>query len=226
MNEIICPHCKKAFKVDKAGFADILKQVRDHEFERALHEQLENAVKVAKLEVQNSLQDETAQKEIEITTLKAQLKEKEDEAKLIEVQTRSSLQEDLSKKEAEIAALRSQKESDTTRLKAEKDAEIARLQAKVEAAGTDKKLAITEVVTRLEKERDGLSNKLQSTEIEKKLAVTEAVDTLKDRYEDRISVLEGDLKTANSAVALYKDMRRSSHQNVGETVEGNAARCR
>jgi hypothetical protein len=282
MNEIICPHCKKAFKVDEAGFADILKQVRDHEFERALHEQLENAVKVAKLEVQNSLKDETAQKAIEITTLKAQLKEKEDEAKLIEMQTRSSLQEELAKKEAELTELRTQKESDATRLqaekdaeiaklvakleaseaekennitiakettknelqaevskkdtelaelkaqrdslvselKAEKDAEIARLQAKIEAVETEKKLAINEAVTNVEKERDGLSNKLQSTEMEKRLAVTEAVDTLKDRYEDRISVLEGDLKTANSAVALYKDMKtKLSTKMLGETLE-------
>jgi len=33
MHEIICPHCKKAFKIDEAGYADILKQVRDIEFE-------------------------------------------------------------------------------------------------------------------------------------------------------------------------------------------------
>lgn len=282
MNDIICPHCKKAFKVDEAGFADILKQVRDHEFEEALHEQLANAVKVAKLEVQNSLKDEAAQKELEITTLKAQLKEKADEAKLIEAQTRNSLQEDLSKKDAELAELRAQKASDTARiqaekdaevaklvakleaveaekensvtiakettknelqaevakkdaelaelkaqrdflvneLKAEKDAEIARLQARIEAAETEKKLAVTEVSTKLEKERDDLNNKLQSTEIEKKLAVTEAVDTLKDKYEDRISILEGDLKTANSAVALYKDMKtKLSTKMLGETLE-------
>jgi hypothetical protein len=36
MNEIICPKCKKTFKVDEAGFADILKQVRDHQFEEEL----------------------------------------------------------------------------------------------------------------------------------------------------------------------------------------------
>ncbi len=36
MNEIICPNCKKAFKVDQAGYADILKQVRDHQFEKEL----------------------------------------------------------------------------------------------------------------------------------------------------------------------------------------------
>ena len=45
MNEIICPHCQKAFKVDEAGYADILKQVRDTEFEQQLHERLELAEK-------------------------------------------------------------------------------------------------------------------------------------------------------------------------------------
>ena len=54
MNDIICPNCGKAFKVDEAGFADILKQVRDHQFEKELQERLmlaarekENAVRLA-----------------------------------------------------------------------------------------------------------------------------------------------------------------------------------
>jgi hypothetical protein len=46
MHEITCPHCGKAFKIDEAGYADILKQVRDREFESALHERLEMAEKV------------------------------------------------------------------------------------------------------------------------------------------------------------------------------------
>ena len=37
MNEVICPHCKKAFKIDEAGYADILKQVRDHQFNDELN---------------------------------------------------------------------------------------------------------------------------------------------------------------------------------------------
>ena len=40
MNEIICPHCKKAFKVDNKGYADILKQVYDKEFDNKLSERL------------------------------------------------------------------------------------------------------------------------------------------------------------------------------------------
>ena len=43
MHDIICPHCGKAFKIDEAGYADILKQVRDGEFEQQLHERLELA---------------------------------------------------------------------------------------------------------------------------------------------------------------------------------------
>ena len=38
MHEIICPHCQKAFKIDEVGYADILKQVHDKEFEKQLVE--------------------------------------------------------------------------------------------------------------------------------------------------------------------------------------------
>ncbi|HMU14509.1 MAG TPA: hypothetical protein PKE53_10925, partial [Flavobacteriales bacterium] len=48
MNEIICPHCHKAFKIDEAGYADIIKQVRDREFEKTIHERLEAAEKEKK----------------------------------------------------------------------------------------------------------------------------------------------------------------------------------
>ena len=80
MHEIICPHCSKAFKIDEAGYADILKQVRDGEFEQALHERLElaerekhNAIALAKAEVTNALQKAAAAKDTEIQALKAQL---------------------------------------------------------------------------------------------------------------------------------------------------------
>ena len=79
MNEIICPNCNKAFKVDEAGFADILKQVRDHQFEEELLTRLnlaekekESAVKLAEANVRNSLQEQLAKKENELTEIKAQ----------------------------------------------------------------------------------------------------------------------------------------------------------
>jgi len=74
MNEIICPNCKKAFKVDEAGFADILKQVRDHQFEEELEKRLkladnekESAIKLAEANLKNALQTDLAKKDKELS---------------------------------------------------------------------------------------------------------------------------------------------------------------
>ena len=45
MNDIICPNCEKVFKVDEAGFSDIVKQVRDHKFDEELQNRLTLAEK-------------------------------------------------------------------------------------------------------------------------------------------------------------------------------------
>jgi restriction endonuclease len=79
-NEVICPHCVKVFKIDEAGYADILRQVRNSEFNSELHERLEHAEreKVAALalmeaKVTNAVKTETASKDAEIERLKAEL---------------------------------------------------------------------------------------------------------------------------------------------------------
>lgn len=78
MNDIICPNCKKAFKVDEAGFADILKQVRDQQFETEIKQRLEvaekeknNAVQIAEAKLKNDLQLEFSKKEQEIQSIKS-----------------------------------------------------------------------------------------------------------------------------------------------------------
>jgi len=80
MNEIICPHCGKAFKIDEAGYAEILKQIRDREFDKALHERLElaekekeTAIELAETKVTSKLEKAAAKKEAEIERLKAEL---------------------------------------------------------------------------------------------------------------------------------------------------------
>jgi len=89
MNDIICPNCKKTFKVDEAGFADILKQVRDHRFEEELLERLniaekekESAVKLAEANIKNALQADLAKKETELAEMKSKINNVELEKKL------------------------------------------------------------------------------------------------------------------------------------------------
>ena len=140
MNEIICPNCKKAFKVDEAGFADILKQVRDHQFEEELTNRLvlaekekDSAVKLAEANIKNSLQAEIAKKDQQLTELKAK--------------SDSELAEKLSKKETEINEMK----------------------IKIQNAGMEKKLEVSVAVQKIEKERDDLTNDLKIKETEKEL---------------------------------------------------------
>jgi hypothetical protein len=69
MNEIICPHCSKAFKVDESGYSEILKQVHDKEFENQLKDRLEAAA----LERQTAIQLAEARAQTEIQNLSAKL---------------------------------------------------------------------------------------------------------------------------------------------------------
>jgi len=89
MNEIICPNCHKAFKIDEAGYADILKQVHDHEFEQQLQKRLElaeidkkNAVEIAISKVNSEMQKSASDKDAEIQGLEAKLAAGEVEKKL------------------------------------------------------------------------------------------------------------------------------------------------
>ncbi len=138
MNEIICPNCKKAFKVDEAGFADILKQVRDHQFQ----EELENRLALAE-------------------------KEKESAVKLAEANLKTKLQEELAQKDKELIELKAKAEKDLAEKLAQKEAELASAKAKLENAETEKKLSVTEAVKKIEKERDDLANEVKTKELEK-----------------------------------------------------------
>lgn len=88
MNEIICPHCNKAFKVDEAGYANILKQVHDREFENQLNERLNqvkkdqlSALKLAAKDTESAIQAIKSAKDIEIERLLSQIREKDSSVK-------------------------------------------------------------------------------------------------------------------------------------------------
>lgn len=138
MNEIICPNCNKAFKIDEAGFADIVKQVRDHQFQ----EELENRLNLAE-------------------------KEKENAVKLAEANLRNSLQESLAKKDQELLELKAKSEQQLTEKLANKETEIAQIKAKLDNAELEKKISVTEAVQKIEKERDALVNDVKTKELEK-----------------------------------------------------------
>lgn len=158
MHEITCPHCGKAFKVDEAGYAEILKQVRNREFESELHKRLE-----------------------------------------LEAQKREAA---IKLAEAEIA-----KEADARAAK--KDLEIERLRAELKSGEVTQRLAISEAVAAVVKERDELKSGVEKAELEKQLLEK----SLKDKYETQ-------LKDRDDAIERLRDMKaKLSTKMVGETLE-------
>ena len=117
MHEIICPHCSKAFKIDEAGYADIVKQVRDGEFEQQLHDRLElaeqekrNAVALAEAKLANASQQAVAAKEAEIQSLKSKLEAGSMAQQLAIVQALSSVEKERDELRSGLARAQLEKE--------------------------------------------------------------------------------------------------------------------
>lgn len=180
MQDIICPHCKKAFKVDESAFADILKQVRNSEFDKELHDRL-------------ALAEEAQANAV----------------KLAEANIRNAIQADLAKKDAELAELRVLRDRDLAELLAVKEAEIAEMKSKVEKTELEKKLAVTEAVNAVERERDELASKLQNKETEKQLSEV----ALAQKHDSEI-------RLKDEMIERLKDMKlKLSTKMIGESLE-------
>ena len=180
MKDIICPHCQKTFRVDEAGFADILKQVRDDQFEKELHDRLVIAEN-----------------------------EKTNAVRLAEANLKNSMQEDIARKDSLIAELKAKSERDLADQLAKKESQIAEMKATIESWELEKKLAVTEALNAVEKERDEYKNKLQSKEQE--MALREV--SIKEKYDI-------ELKSKDEMIERYKDMKlKLSTKMIGETLE-------
>lgn len=241
MNEIICPSCHKAFKIDEAGYAEILKQVHDSEFETALHERLEmlekekeTAIELAKATVAAELEKDAVAKNAEIERLKAELKSGNiakqlavSEAVTTVEKERDTLLRDLQGKDTEHQTLQSQIEKARQEKQAAVELAEATLTAKLQSE-TAKKVA----------EIERLKAELKSGELATKLAVAEAVSVVakqRDDLERNLSaqkteqqLLESTLKNSHAAelrakeelIDYYKDLKaKLSTKLVGETLE-------
>lgn len=227
MNEIICPHCHKAFKIDEAGYADILKQVRDSAFEQQLHDRLElaetdkrSAVELAKAQLTTELQRAAAAKDAEIQALQAKVASATQAQQLAVTQAlndvekeRDALANQLAQakrdQEAAAALAQAQRMADLQQAAATSAAEIQTLRAQLDAATKDQQLAVTQALTTVEKQRDEFKNRFEQAQLEKRLAE----QSLKEKYELQI-------KEREDAIERLKDLKaKLSTKMVGETLE-------
>ena len=120
MREIVCPHCSKTFNLDDAGYAAILKQVRDSDFDQQLHDRLEVAEREKTNELQIATMKITADKETIIQELKAKIANDEISRQLAVSETKTTLKEQyeaqIRDRDLEIERLRDHKAKLSTKM--------------------------------------------------------------------------------------------------------------
>ena len=227
MHDIKCPHCGKAFKIDEAGYADILKQVRDGDFEQQLHDRLElaeqdkrNAVELATTRMASELQQAAAAKDAEIQGLRSKLEAGEVTRKLAVAEALGAVQKE---RDALAHELQQEKQAqqnaaqlaeavlvnELQKAAAAKDAQIQGLRAQLDAIAVAQQLAISQAVSPIARERDELKSGLDRAQLEKQLAEK----SLKDKFETQI-------RDRDEAIERLRDMKaRLSTKMVGETLE-------
>ena len=110
MHEIKCPNCGTVFQIDEMDYQNVVKQIRDQEFEKEISErekqykiEKESAIELAKSKIEKEYQERVTEQKLEIVELKNKLVLQDKESTL-------TIQNALSKKESEISTLSNQLE--------------------------------------------------------------------------------------------------------------------
>lgn len=187
MKDIVCPKCQSVFNLDQAGFAEIVKQVRNNEFEQDLKERL------------NAAENE---KKAALALANAELKN------IYEAQ--------LSQKEQENALLKAEAETKVRESLLEKEKQLIELQAQLQAAETEKSLAVTQAISQIEKERDALKSTITTKDLEKQ----NLESNLRQQMQAEETRLLGIIQYKDEEIKQVKDMKmKLSTKMVGESLE-------
>jgi len=191
VHEIKCPHCSKDFNLDEAGYADIVKQVRDHEFEAQIEQRL-------------SLADQEKNAALALAQSKAEQKLQKLASEKDEQITKLTAEKDLSVAEA-VASIQREKDAEAASLKIE----LTEAKAELKSKDSQKDLAVRDAVSEVEKQRDKLHGDLEKAEMKNQLAQ----QALEEKYKTQI-------QERDAAIERLKDLKaRLSTKMLGETLE-------
>lgn len=194
MNEIKCPNCGEVFVVDGSGYADIVKQVRDKQFEK---------------ELQQRSQAYDEKREMELRLVRAEMEQQFQTEKNKQEKMIQSLQEQLqmenSKKQLALQELMAEKD----KALADKEWVIQSLQAKMENYEKEQELAVRKAIQ--EKERMIADKEIQLKSLENEKMHQESV--LKEQFDLH-------LKMKDEEIERLKDYKVSlSTKMIGESLE-------
>lgn len=198
MNEVKCPKCGTIFKIDEDNYDSILRQVRDHEFEKQVKEreklmlsEKEKDVKLALANQEKSFKEELSKKEEEILKLKGSVdtlnKNKDVEIDNIKAKTEKSFSDEINRLNLKIKDLEGQIKLKDNEIKSE----------------------VLKITSEKDKSISDLKGQIDLNEKEYKLKEK----TIKEKFEN-------DIKAKNEMIDYYRDLKaKASTKMIGESLE-------
>ena len=191
MNEIKCPECGSTISIDEDNYSNIIKQVRDQEFEGEMDKRIELLEK-----------DKQKCVELAIQNIRLQMQE----AAFVNEKKMQSLQ-------SQLIAAQAEKTLTVNKIKhtfeKERDSLEFLLEKTREKNEFDKKLAVSEAITELKEGYEKIKNNLDKVELQNELSEK----SLKMKYEIQ-------LKERDDLIERLRDMKiKLSTKMVGESLE-------
>ena len=223
MAEIRCPHCGEAFTVDETEYAQIVKQVRDAEFEKDIAERVElvrqgqaSAVEAAVAQANVRAQQQLSNAR---TSLQGQLAEKD----ALIAKLRSEVEQ--GKSAVDVARLSAQREADAKLAARDRDLaqsrqRIAELEAQAKAVSqafaSEKALAVREATSEQGEKIVALKGQVTAAQLERDQVEAQ----LRQEMTEKLGYKDQAIRDKEDEIDRLRNQRsRLSVKLIGETLE-------
>ncbi|TVZ23773.1 hypothetical protein JM84_2727 [Dokdonia sp. Hel_I_63] len=211
-----CPNCKETFKVDDSVYTDIVKQVRDQQFNDELNQRLSQADKeknaaiaLTKSETENTSRDLIANLNEKIIKLEA-------ESKQLLASEISKKDIEIAQKESQLKALEDKAKLATNKAISEIEKERDTLKSALQLQKAEEKLNISNALKEVEQERDRLLNDISNKDIEIQLKQR----TQEQQHSLALQAKEQAIRLQEDEIKRLQDYKQKlSTKMLGETLE-------
>ena len=223
MAEIRCPHCGEVFTVDETEYAQIVKQVRDAEFERDIAERVELVRQGQASAVEAAVAQANVRAQQQLSNARASLQGQLAEKDALIARLRSEVEQ--GKSAVDVARLSAQREADAQlqqkdRELAQSRQRIAELEAQAKAAqqafASEKALAVREATSEQGEKIVALRGQVTAAQLERDQVEAQ----LKQEMTEKLGYKDQAIRDKEDEIERLRSQRsRLSVKLIGETLE-------
>lgn len=223
MAEIRCPHCGEAFTVDETEYAQIVKQVRDAEFEKDIAERVELVRQGQASAVEAAVAQANVRAQQQLSNAQASLQGQLAEKDALIAKLRSEVEQ--GKSAVDVARLSAQREADAKLAARDRDLaqsrqRIAELEAQAKAAqqafASEKALAVREATSEQGEKIVALEGQVTAAQLERDQVEAQ----LRQEMTEKLGYKDQAIRDKEDEIDRLRNQRsRLSVKLIGETLE-------